>query len=601
MPPVVTFRKGQKEAILSILEAVEKGTKVVLLESPVGSGKSVVLSVVGRQLHRQKDWTGYYTTPQVNLVDQLRTDELVRPLIQPIVGSDNYPCVMVDPPDRQKLSVQEGWCVLGRPCPNCDGRGVIGYDKAHEFKCGECRGKQTVSFKCPVKMKECQYYIDRSRAARGHLATMTTAYLLRATMNSFSNTASSSSGDHDSNRAKFEPRDFLLVDEAHNIGEYASLLSIKIHEKRISSPVWDRDWYTEMVPLIRHPDSHFAESQAPEIRHILETMRATVMEAIRKEEATPSTDAKDKVVKFRKVRAWANLVEQLDAGMADIDDGSPWVAQKYEFQTRTGEKKEGLQLTPVLSRRLLQKRLWPLGRNLIVLSTATILDPIQYLRDAGLPTENFLHLRPESNFPPEKGPVYTHLTVDMTQRNQDANFPKALSYVQSIMNQFPDQRGVIHTVSYKLQRYIQTQMPQPWASRLVFHQSIDRTEVLIDWKKNSPPNSVLVAVAMEEGLDLKYDMARWQVILKCPFPNLGDRRVSARKNMADGQSWYRIQALRKLLQSFGRIVRSETDTGETWILDSSAVRLLQDNWSLIPEWAKDRLLAGQRETGGSAI
>ncbi len=56
-----------------------------------------------------------------------------------------------------------------------------------------------------------------------------------------------------------------------------------------------------------------------------------------------------------------------------------------------------------------------------------------------------------------------------------------------------------------------------------------------------------------------------------------------------GQRWYDLSALQKIIQSSGRIVRGREDWGETYILDRSALKLIQKYRSECPEWFLKRL------------
>ena len=54
---------------------------------------------------------------------------------------------------------------------------------------------------------------------------------------------------------------------------------------------------------------------------------------------------------------------------------------------------------------------------------------------------------------------------------------------------------------------------------------------------------------------------------KCPYLYLGDKRVMIKKTR--DQNWYLYQTIVKLLQGFGRSIRSETDHAATYVLDGS--------------------------------
>jgi Rad3-related DNA helicase len=66
-------------------------------------------------------------------------------------------------------------------------------------------------------------------------------------------------------------------------------------------------------------------------------------------------------------------------------------------------------------------------------------------------------------------------------------------------------------------------------------------------------------------------MSRFQVLVKAPFPSLGDKRM---KFILDKHnSIYSLIALMKLVQGAGRSVRSIDDHAVTYVLDKNAERL----------------------------
>lgn len=90
--PYLSFRAGQREAIEDILQEARDGAHIIQLDAGVGSGKSLILAVAARALlqNMSDEARAIYTTPQVKLVEQLRTDERLN--IPALVGKANYPC-----------------------------------------------------------------------------------------------------------------------------------------------------------------------------------------------------------------------------------------------------------------------------------------------------------------------------------------------------------------------------------------------------------------------------------------------------------------------------------------------------------------------------
>ena len=80
--------------------------------------------------------------------------------------------------------------------------------------------------------------------------------------------------------------------------------------------------------------------------------------------------------------------------------------------------------------------------------------------------------------------------------------------------------------------------------------------------------TVLISPSLHTGLDLKDELSRFQIITKVPYPNKSDRWTNA-KRVADSE-WYYWQTALKLIQAYGRSVRSKDDWARTYILDSAS-------------------------------
>ena len=85
---------------------------------------------------------------------------------------------------------------------------------------------------------------------------------------------------------------------------------------------------------------------------------------------------------------------------------------------------------------------------------------------------------------------------------------------------------------------------------------------------------------MQEGVDLKGDLSRFQIICKLPFPYMGDQLVKERMRKWDW--WYAYETAKVLIQAMGRSVRDENDKAITYILDESWEYFYRKNAHLFP-------------------
>ncbi len=380
-------------------------------------------------------------------------------------------------------------------------------------------------------------------------------------------------------KGRFPPRDLLIVDEAHGAADFASeFISLTLSEHTLRGvEAWKATW-KELRP------------QALKVRDEAEAiafLRYRLVDALHKDVRVLEEIARDPRRKARANRDMvrvSGLMERAEMALQDMQGGNPWAVD-----SQREEKK--LVMKPVLIGPFLGRRLWNRADRCL-LSTATVLDADLFLRELGLQDEDAATMRIPSPFPPERSPVIDATVGSLGAKSKKANLPAAVRRLCEILDD-ERERGLVHCHSYENAAFIERHVPARYRARLTFHESRDRQDVLEAWLEDPRPDSVLVSVAMTEGLDLREDLARWAIIFKVPYPFLGDKRVARRLELPDGQHWYNLTTLRAIIQAAGRIVRSERDEGRVYILDGSVHRLLRQTGPWIPQWFADRLRAGR--------
>ncbi len=483
----------------------------------------------------------------------------------------DYNCIIER---MEQLTVDIAACEKGIICSKCKGKGELAGET-----CEDCRGGGVVGYECGFaeptdESPQCPYYRAKWNAAHRPVAVMTLAYMFLA----------STAEEDPINttwrlvKGRFPPRDLLIVDEAHGAADFAAnFISLTLSKNTLRGvEAWKATW-KELSP------------QALKVRNEEEAsdfIRYSLVEELHKdirvlEEIARNPRQKAKADRDR-VRI-ASLIERAEMALADMQRGNPWA-----IDPRKKEKK--LVLQPVLIGPFLKRRLWNrAGRYLM--STATVLDPNLFLKELGLQDLEPAIMRIPSIFPPERSPVINATAGPLTRKYRQANLPGALKALCGILDKEKG-RGLVHCHSYENSAYIKDHLPPRYKHRLTFHESRDRTDVLEAWLEDGKEGSVLVSVAMTEGLDLKDELARWAVIFKVPYPFLGDKRVARRIRLPDGRHWYRLAALRTIIQAAGRIVRSEEDEGRIYILDSAVHTLFRQTARWVPDWFDARLRAG---------
>jgi ATP-dependent DNA helicase DinG len=203
--------------------------------------------------------------------------------------------------------------------------------------------------------------------------------------------------------------------------------------------------------------------------------------------------------------------------------------------------------------------------------SATILDNHSFCETLGIDESKACFIRAESPFDPDKSPIYTVCNCKTSYSDlQDVkNLSTICSTVESILKIYPDSKGIIHTGNMRISRYLKEHINSnrllvrldDWSNRVIYEKHINSTEP-----------TVLVSSSMAEGVDLKDDLSRFQIIVKMPFESLADTRI--KKLVEISPSWYQVEMFRKLIQECGRSTRNENDYCDTYILDSSFIKFL---------------------------
>lgn len=249
-----------------------------------------------------------------------------------------------------------------------------------------------------------------------------------------------------------------------------------------------------------------------------------------------------------------------------------WVMNFYDNPDLTKRK---LEFKPIDVSQFTNDILFSLGSAVIIMS-ATILDPHKYAQQVGIPLDLYSHIKIESPFAPENKPIIYAPMGKMTMNAIEQTLPNIAKAVTAILKRHPEMKGVIHCHSYKILNYLKSNLKD---KRLLFQDDKNKEKILAKHHISTVP-TFLVSPSMSEGVDLKDDLSRVQIVCKLPFPYLGDKLIQKRKEKWDW--WYNYETAKTLIQMFGRSIRNENDYAITYILDESWERFYQMNSFLFP-------------------
>ena len=172
---------------------------------------------------------------------------------------------------------------------------------------------------------------------------------------------------------------------------------------------------------------------------------------------------------------------------------------------------------------------------------------------------------------------------------------EVIKTIDRILYEHSNERGLILTSSIprcqKILRYLSPKNTR--RVRICHSKNKDgKTQDEVISEHATDPTGVLLSSSLWEGVDLKDDLSRFQIIAKVPYPNFTEKRTKAK--MDKFPTWYTSQTLTKLLQGFGRSIRSNEDWAKTYVLDTAVNNVFFKAQQMIPKAYYDVL--GMDET-----
>lgn len=225
----------------------------------------------------------------------------------------------------------------------------------------------------------------------------------------------------------------------------------------------------------------------------------------------------------------------------------------------------------------------------IVMLSATILNFKAFIRSLGIEPSEAAWIDVPSTFPAQNRPILRKYVASLNYKNLKDMTPQLAKKITQILDEHSQEKGIIHTPSYVLAQEILDLLPQRLRARILFPKNSKEQAEFLEAHSQSDEATVLLSPSMAEGIDLKDDLSRFQVITKIPYPSTQDKVVQARMN-AD-REWYGYRTCLKVIQSYGRSVRSETDRATTYVLDGKFDDLLADNYRTLPKWFLEAISA----------
>lgn len=219
----------------------------------------------------------------------------------------------------------------------------------------------------------------------------------------------------------------------------------------------------------------------------------------------------------------------------------------------------------------------------VILLSATIIDPPNFCKTLGI--QKFEYIEVKTGFNPKKAPIHIMVKQKLNFQNLQSMLPKLREQIEGILEHHKDEKGIIHTHTQFITNYMRDNVRQH-RDRLLCREQGVKNEELLEMHESSDEPTVLVSPSMTYGVDLKGDLATFQILLKAPWLPTKEPRVE--KMMKLDKNWYGNKMLCTLVQACGRGIRSADDECVTYILDGSIYDQVSRSKGKLPTFFVDR-------------
>ncbi|MDG7008383.1 MAG: DEAD/DEAH box helicase family protein [Nitrososphaerota archaeon] len=539
--PFTTPRPSQKEVLEQVEEAISQPKRFVILEAPVGFGKSAIAAALCRHLG-----SAYLLTSTKQLQDQYSADFRF-----PVVtGKSNFTC-LVPTSDGKNPPCSKGRCEADWKLSECPH--YLSFEEYDEHNLHACRRDA----KCE-RLKDgklCPYYGQKWDAFRAPVMVANYPFLLNEIRYT-----------EDVRR-----RRLLVCDEAHDLEkQMVGAGSFSLRRSTLESYRVEEDDGPVTIPDMGVEDAAAWEGPLKKAREALGLFVNTYL---------TDGEMQDPVASCKRVLGSLKAFsEELEA------DPANWVVNSVR-KSEAGVEEVVFQPLEVGAYTSL---LFDVGETVLLMS-ATVFSKEVFCRTLGIPEEEAAFVRvKESSFPVENRPIHALSVAQLSRTTMDASLGTIARAVDEVMLRHAGEKGVVHTTSYQQARYIMDHVSEYNRARLSSTENVSSRSALLQ-AHGSRDESVLISPSLYQGVDLKDELSRFQILVKVPYPDLSERRT--RVKMERDQGWYDWQTALRLVQTYGRSIRSDTDHAVTYVLDSNFPWFVGRHRGLFPEYFLEALEA----------
>jgi len=525
---------SQVKLLKSIDEAFNSGSKFVVCNAPTGSGKSFISKTLGNVADESPDEfrqlvTSYaaFKRTQTGYTYQEECDEL------PAFGCTAL-TITKALQDQYKELFKDTEVVKGKSNYQC------AVDERYPVDVAPCLHSANLKADCWAKNK-CPYYEARNKALVSQFNTLNYNMFFALP-------------NH------LKKRQFLICDEASELEDqlvkeftcnidYKFLARMDIDIRPLTKRMSAVKWLTELQVDIT--------DKIEEIKDILSVSKTNNKKAI--------SDLTANMQRLMNLQNKVGLV---------IDS---WQESEYVYEKGVA----GIVFMPLKVDKL-SYRLFDYADKVILMS-ATIIDPDSFCKTLGI--KDYKYVEAESTFDPKKAPIICNPKYKLNYHTMNKYLPRIIKQVAEICKYHANDKGIIHSQNNNITANLSNLL---YGDRFLYREPGVKNEAILDKHMSSLDPTVLVSPSMSYGVDLKGDLAKFQIIIKAPFLPTKDIRIE--RMMKNDFDWYQNKMLCSLIQSCGRGVRSKSDTCITYILDGTIVDSILRSKHKLPKYFLERFV-----------
>lgn len=515
--PGDTWWPGQRETIDRIVSAFWQH-KYVLANIPTGGGKTIVATAVQRILQAN----ALCLTSTIQLQKQYQE---TMPWATLATGKANYPCGRGDDDPLMRL--------FGKmSAKDCEDYGGCEKGKREE------RG--------------CAYYDMIDKASMTPQVIMNYAYALRLLQSKYIG------GVENPFRRKL-----LIADEGHSVEDaIVDATSISLWPKTCKAaglPPWPKSdevyawvaWATDSVDAARKWQEDATEQVS---------------------EGAATRDSELEVEGYKWFRR-ATMLRETISQLHRLDP-TGWAVSPGVQETK---------LRPLWAWSVAASRLWTHFDRVLVMS-ATLGEPKSLMTKLAIPSDQSIYIDVASTFPIVNRPVFYFPTVKVNRDTDSDEWYVVADAIKHIANmpRLREENAIVHTGSYKIVNALRPYLEDD--SRFAFQTSGQTKEqMILELRDHMSGPLIVLSPSLTTGVDIR--TLRWQAIVKVPFGDLGDpitrlrREYEREDDRLFGRRNYDEESLNRVVQAAGRVVRTPTDWGVTYILDANFWGLYKRTYS----------------------